>query len=264
MTLVLDHADGLARSQPARLTRILVVQNQVELQRSLRANLRARLYDVVAARTGREALALAASRPPDAVILDLSLPDADGAEGIDGADGIEVIAELRRRYRVPIIVLSGRTSPADKVGALDAGADDYVTKPFEMSELLARLRAAVRRYEGNNIILGQPARAVIGRWRVDLTSHRVTHKDAAAAPSNDVEMLGLTPIEWAILELLLHHPGQLVCTAQLLAGVWGRGFRQSTNCLRFHMVQLRRKLEEDPARPRYLLTVRGMGYRYQP
>jgi two-component system, OmpR family, KDP operon response regulator KdpE len=253
MTLVLDHADGLARSEHARLTRILVVQNQVELQRTLRANLRARLYDVMAARTGREALALAASRPPDAIILDFSPSDTDG---------IEVIGELRRRYRVPIIVLSGRTRPADKVGALDAGADDYVTKPFEMSELLARLRAAVRRYEGN-VILGQPARVVIGRWQVDLTSHRVTHKDAPA-PSNDVEMLGLTPIEWAILELLLHHPGQLVCTPQLLTGVWGRGFRQTTNCLRFHMVQLRRKLEEDPARPRHLLTVRGMGYRYQP
>jgi two-component system, OmpR family, KDP operon response regulator KdpE len=257
MTLVLDHADGLARSQHARLTSILVVQNQAELQRTLQANLRARLYDVMAARTGREALALAASRPPDAVIVDLSLPDADGA------DGMEVIVELRRRYRVPIIVLSGRASPGDKIGALDAGADDYVTKPFQMSELLARVRAALRRYEGN-IILGRPSRAVIGRWRVDLASHRVTHKDAPAAPSDDVELLRLTPIEWAILELLVQHPGQLVCTAQLLTGVWGRGFRQSTNCLRFHMVQLRRKLEENPARPRHLLTVRGMGYRYQP
>jgi two-component system, OmpR family, KDP operon response regulator KdpE len=251
--LVGDHADGLAHSQTPRLTRVLVVQNRLELQRTLQASLRARLYDVMTARTGREALALAASRPPDAVILDLSLPDVDG---------IEVIVELRRRYRVPIIVLSGRTSPGDKIGALDAGADDYVTKPFEMSELLARLRAAVRRYDGN-IIPGQTARVVIGRWRVDLAAHRVTHKDAAA-PSDDVEMLGLTRIEWAILELLLQHPGQLVGTARLLTGVWGRGFRQGTNCLRFHMVQLRHKLEENPARPRHLITVRGMGYRYQP
>ena len=267
MTLMLDHRDGLARSQYARLTRILVVQNQAELQRtrqaSLRASLRARLYDVIAASTGREALALAASRPPDAVILDLSLPDADGTGGTDGIDGIEVIGELRRRYRVPIIVLSGRTSPGDKIAALDAGADDYVTKPFEMSELLARLRAAVRRYEGT-MIVGRPSRVIIGRWRVDLASYRITRKDAAAAPSNDAEMLRLTPIEWAILELLLRHPGELVCTAQLVTGVWGRGFRQSTNCLRFHMVQLRRKLEENPARPRHLLTARGMGYRYQP
>jgi two-component system, OmpR family, KDP operon response regulator KdpE len=251
---VWDHADGLAHSQHGSTTGLFSPQNRAELQRTLQASLRARLYDVMAARTGREALALAACRPPDAVILDLSLPDVDG---------IEVIAELRRRYRVPIIVLSGRTSPGDKIGALDAGADDYVTKPFEMSELLARLRAAVRRYEGN-IIPGQAARVVIGRWRVDLAAHRVTRKDAAAAASDEVEMLGLTPIEWAILELLLQHPGQLVGTARLLTGVWGRGFQQGTNCLRFHMVQLRHKLEANPARPRHLITVRGMGYRYQP
>jgi two-component system KDP operon response regulator KdpE len=249
-----DHGDGLACPQHARTRRILVIQNQAELQRTLRANLRARLCDVVAARTGREALALAASRLPDAIILDLSLPDTNG---------IEVIVELRRRCRVPIIVLSGRTSPCDKIGALDAGADDYVTRPFAMDELLARLRAALRRYEGN-IVLGQPSRVIIGRWQVDLASHRVTREDAAGAPSDPVDTLRLTPIEWAIFELLLQRPGQLVSTAQLLTGVWGRGFHQRTNCLRFHMVQLRRKLEDNPARPRHLLTVRGMGYRYQP
>jgi two-component system, OmpR family, KDP operon response regulator KdpE len=249
-----DHGDGLARPRPARVTRILVIQNQAELQRTLRASLRARLCDVMAARTGREALALAASGLPDAIILDLSLPDANG---------IEVIVELRSRYRVPIIVLSGRASPCDKIGALDAGADDYVTKPFAMDELLARLRAALRRYEGN-MILGQPSRVIMGRWQVDLASHRVTHEDAAGAPSDPVVTLRLTPIQWAILELLLQRPGQFVSTAQLLTGVWGRGFQQRTNCLRFHMVQLRRKLEDNPARPRHLLTVRGMGYRYQP
>jgi two-component system KDP operon response regulator KdpE len=234
--------------------RILVVEDQAELQRALRINLRARLYDVMAARTGREALALAVGQLPDAVILDLGLPDIGGTE---------VIIELRRWYRPPIIVLSGRTSPGDKIGALDAGADDYVTKPFAMGELLARLRAALRRDEGN-VVDGQSLQVVIGRWQVDLAAHRVTRADAAAAPSDSVETLRLTPTEWAILELLLRRPGQLVGAAQLLTSVWGPGFQQRTNYLRFHMVQLRRKLEDNPAHPRHLLTEHGMGYRYQP
>ena len=229
--------------------KILVVEDHAELQRALRINLRARLYDVMTARSGRQALALAARQQPDAVILDLGLPDIDGTE---------VIVELRRWYRPPIIVLSGRTSPGDKIGALDAGADDYVTKPFGMGELLARLRAALRRDEGR--AAGHPpAQAVIGRWQVDLTSHQVT----AAGPPDAGQTLRLTPTEWAILELLMLHPGQLVSSAQLLTSVWGPGFRQRTNYLRFHMVQLRRKLEDDPARPRHLLTEPGMGYRYQ-
>jgi two-component system, OmpR family, KDP operon response regulator KdpE len=237
-----------------RMTRILVVEDQAELQRTLRINLRARLYDVMAARTGREALALAASQPPDAIILDLGLPDIDGTE---------VIVELRRWYRPPIIVLSGRTGSGDKIGALDAGADDYVTKPFAMGELLARVRAALRRDEGN-VVHGQPARVVIGRWQVDLAAHRVTRAGTAAAPSDSVETLRLTPTEWAILELLLRRPGQLVGAAQLLTSVWGPGFQERTNYLRFHMAQLRRKLEDNPARPSHLLTEHGMGYRYQP
>jgi two-component system, OmpR family, KDP operon response regulator KdpE len=231
-----------------------VVEDHAELQRALRINLRARLYDVIAARTGREALALAASRPPDAVILDLGLPDIGGTE---------LIVELRRWYQPPIIVLSGRASPGDKIGALDAGADDYVTKPFAMGELLARLRAALRRDEGS-VIQGQPPEAVIGRWRIDLASHRITRANAAAAPPGSAQTLRLTPTEWAILTLLLRRPGQLVGSAQLLAGVWGPGFQQHTNYLRFHMARLRRKLEDDPARPRCLLTEPGMGYRYQP
>jgi two-component system KDP operon response regulator KdpE len=229
--------------------RILIVEDQAELQRALRINLRARQYDVLAARTGREALALAASQPPDAVILDLGLPDIDGTE---------VIVELRRWYRAPIIVLSGRTSPGDKIGALDVGADDYVTKPFAMAELLARLRAALRRDEGD-VAHEQPRTAVIGRWQVDLVAHRVTPADG---PTD--EALRLTPTEWRILELLLQRPGQLVGSAALLTGVWGPGFQQRTNYLRFHMARLRRKLEDNPARPRHLLTEPGMGYRYQP
>ena len=243
--------DGPAWPENLHATKVLVVEDQTELQRALGINLRVRQYEVMAARTGREALALAASRLPDAVILDLGLPDIDGTE---------VIVELRRWYRRPIIVLSGRTSPGDKIGALDAGADDYVTKPFAMGELLARLRAALRRRGDATAPHEQPDRVVIGRWQVDLTSHWITR----AEPPDSAETLRLTPTEWAILELLLQRPGQLVGSAQLLTSVWGPGFGQRTNYLRFHMAQLRRKLEDNPAHPRHLLTEPGMGYRYQP
>ena len=249
---------------------VLLVEDQPELLRALRINLRARHYDVTTARTGREALAVAASQPPDAVILDLGLPDIDGTE---------VIVELRRWSRAPIIVLSGRTSPGDKIGALDVGADDYVTKPFAMAELLARLRAALRRDDGA-AGLSTPHQATIGRWLINLTSHQVTRAVAsgagpsgagasgagasAAEASEAEETLRLTPTEWRILEILLPRPGQLVGSAQILTGVWGAGFSQRTNYLRFHMARLRRKLEDNPARPRHLLTEPGMGYRYQP
>jgi two-component system, OmpR family, KDP operon response regulator KdpE len=235
----------------------MLVEDQAELQRTLRLNLRARLYEVTAARTGCEALAVAASQPPDAIILDLGLPDMDGTE---------VIVELRRWYRSPIIVLSGRTSPGDKIGVLDAGADDYVTKPFVMAELLARLRAVLRRVEGN-VTHDQPSRVVIGNWQIDLSSHRVTRATAtpvAEQPQDATETLRLTPTEWAILELLLQRPGQLIGSAQLLTTVWGPGFRQRTNYLRFHIARLRGKLEDSPTHPRHLLTEHGMGYRYQP
>jgi two-component system KDP operon response regulator KdpE len=238
--------------------RVLIVEDQAELQRALRINLRARQYEVIAARTGREALAMAAAHPPDAVILDLGLPDIDGTE---------VIVELRRWYRAPIIVLSGRTSPGDKIGALDVGADDYVTKPFAMAELLARLRAALRRDE-SELAQDRPRQVVIGHWQIDLVAHLVTHTEVTHTEAGDsggpVQTLRLTPTEWRLLELLLQRPGQLVSSAQLLAGVWGPGFQQRTNYLRFHMARLRRKLEDNPARPRHLLTEPGMGYRYQP
>jgi two-component system, OmpR family, KDP operon response regulator KdpE len=240
---------------------VLVVEDQPELLRALRINLRARQYDVLTARSGREALAMASSHPPDAIILDLGLPDIDGTE---------VIVELRRWSKAPIIGLSGRTSPGDKIGALDVGADDYVTKPFAMAELLARLRAALRRDEGE-LGHGRPHQATIGRWLVNLTSHQITRvADASASDgraSGDLgpaETLRLTPTEWRILEVLLQRPGQLVGSAQILTGVWGPGFSQRTNYLRFHMARLRRKLEDNPARPRHLLTEPGMGYRYQP
>jgi len=231
---------------------ILIVEDEAELVRALRINLRARQYQVLTAATGREALAMAANHPPDAIILDLGLPDIDGTE---------VIVELRRWYHAPIIVLSGRTSPGDKIGALDVGADDYVTKPFAMAELLARLRAVLRREEGE---LGQsePHQARIGQWMIDFTAYQV--RRAVAGEGGEQETLRLTPTEWRILEILLHRPGQLVGSAQILTGVWGPGFQQRTNYLRFHMARLRRKLEDNPARPRHLLTEPGMGYRYQP
>jgi two-component system, OmpR family, KDP operon response regulator KdpE len=263
-----------SRAEPSGSGRnaVLIVEDQPELLRALGINLRARQYDVRTARTGREALAVAASEPPDAVILDLGLPDIDGTE---------VIVELRRWSKAPIIVLSGRSSPGDKIGALDVGADDYVTKPFAMGELLARLRAALRRDEVE-AGPGRPHQATVGRWLVDLTTHQVTRapgsaidSSPAAAPGSPPqsgpgggggpeETLHLTPTEWRILEILLPRPGQLVGSAQLLTAVWGAGFSQRTNYLRFHMARLRRKLEDNPARPRHLLTEPGMGYRYQP
>jgi len=239
---------------------ILIVEDEADLVRALRINLRARQYEVLTAGTGREALALAASHPPDAIILDLGLPDIDGTE---------VIVELRRWYHAPIIVLSGRTSPGDKIGALDVGADDYVTKPFAMAELLARLRAVLRRDE-REASQSQPRQAVVGQWLVDLTAHQVSRAAPATAGAGarespgEEETLRLTPTEWRILEILLRRPGQLVGSAQILTGVWGPGFQQRTNYLRFHMARLRRKLEDNPARPRHLRTEPGMGYRYQP
>jgi two-component system, OmpR family, KDP operon response regulator KdpE len=222
------------------------------LLRALRINLRARQYEVYTASTGREALAVAAADPPDAMILDLGLPDVDGTE---------VIVAFRSWSQAPIIVLSGRTSPGDKIGALDAGADDYVTKPFEMGELLARLRAALRRDETT----GKEAQAVatIGQWAIDLSAHTI-HQSDVRTDAADSPVPRLTPTEWRLLGILIRRPGQLVGSAQLLAGVWGPGFQNRTNYLRFHMARLRRKLEEDPSRPRHLLTEPGMGYRYEP
>jgi two-component system, OmpR family, KDP operon response regulator KdpE len=230
---------------------VLLVEDQPELLRALRINLRARHYDVTTARTGREALAVAASQPPDAVILDLGLPDIDGTE---------VIVELRRWSKAPIIVLSGRTSPGDKIGALDVGADDYVTKPFSMAELLARLRAVLRR--DDPAPPGQ-ATVTVGHCAVDLTAHTVT-RAADTDGEGDGEAVRLTPTEWRILESLARRPGQLVSARQLLTEIWGPGYEPRTNYLRFHMARLRRKLEDDPARPRHLLTEPGMGYRYRP
>ena len=259
------------------MTTVLVIDDEPQIVRALRINLRVRQYDVHAAGTAGEALELAARYPPDLVILDLGLPDLDG---------VEVIHGLRGWTDAPIIVLSGRADSTDKVEALDAGADDYVTKPFGMDELLARMRAAARRSISD---AGEP-RIRLGDLIVDLAAKRVIRRqpvpaDAATAPGGTsgaaaVGVAGgasaaaveasqrsdirLTPTEWHLLEVLLRHPGKLMSQRQLLQEVWGPGYADATGNLRLYMAQLRRKLEPDAARPRWLLTEPGMGYRFQP
>jgi two-component system KDP operon response regulator KdpE len=243
-------ADGLPARHDAPAARVLIVEDEPALLRALRINLRARGYDVATAAGGAEGLAAARHHPPDVVLLDLGLPDIDGSE---------VIRELRGWSRAPVIVLSGRAGSGDKIGALDAGADDYVTKPFDMEELLARLRAALRRSD--------PAPAdtkfSIGAYEIDTAAHTIVTARESADGSKQGD-LHLTPTEWRLLEILLSAPGQLVGSQRLLGDVWGPGFERSTHYLRFHMAGLRRKLEDDPHRPRHLLTEPGMGYRYQP
>lgn len=229
------------------MPRVLVVDDEPQILRALRINLRVRGYDVYTAGTGTVALQEAARHPPDLVILDLGLPDLDGTE---------VIAGLRGWTDAPIIVLSGRTDSADKVEALDIGADDYVTKPFGMDELLARMRAVSRR----SIAEAQEPRIQLGDLTVDLAAKRVI-RSAEDGAGGDVR---LTPTEWHLLEILLRHPGKLLSQRQLLNDVWGPGYADASGNLRLYMAQLRRKLEPDPARPRWLLTEPGMGYRYQP
>ncbi|MEU8070296.1 response regulator [Micromonospora sp. NPDC049151] len=226
------------------MTRILVVDDEPQILRALRINLRARGYDVQVADSGAAALKAAAGHPPDLVVLDLGLPDLDGTEVIRG---------LRGWTGVPIIVLSGRAGSEDKVAALDAGADDYVTKPFGVDELLARIRAVTRR-----LAAASPAVPAlrIGRHTVDLADRTVTRDDGVEVK--------LTPTQWAMLEKLLRNPGKLVSQRQLLHDVWGPEYHHETNYLRQYMAQLRRKLEDDPARPRHLITEPGMGYRYRP
>jgi two-component system KDP operon response regulator KdpE len=230
------------------VTRVLVVDDEPQILRALRINLRVRSYDVDVAATGSAALEAAAKHPPDLVILDLGLPDLDGVEVIEG---------LRGWTQAPIIVLSGRADSTDKVEALDAGADDYVTKPFGMEELLARMRAAVRRSGPDT---SEP-QVRLGPLIVDLAAKRVIRDGAEDDDGADVR---LTPTEWHLLEVLLRNPGKLLSQRQLLTEVWGPGYADASGNLRLYMAQLRRKLEPDPGRPHWLLTEPGMGYRYQP
>jgi two-component system KDP operon response regulator KdpE len=224
------------------MTRVLVVDDDPHLLRALRITLSARGYQVTTAGDGTAALAAAGRTSPELIILDLGLPDLDGVAVIEG---------LRGWCIAPIIVLSARHAEPAKVDALDAGADDYVTKPFGMDELLARMRAALRR--------AGPAtgEAVIGTdaFTVDLAAKRVT------TPTGDVR---LTPTEWHLLEVLVREPGRLVTHRQLLQQVWGPAYETETNYLRVHLANLRRKLEPDPSKPRYLVTEPGIGYRFLP
>jgi two-component system, OmpR family, KDP operon response regulator KdpE len=225
------------------MPRVLVVDDEPQIVRALRINLRARAYEVSTAASGAEALDVAAKHPPDLVLLDLGLP---------GLDGLDVIKGLRGWTSVPIIVLSGRADSTDKVEALDAGADDYVTKPFGMAELLARMRATSRRASPREEL----PRVKLGDLTVDLAAKRVSRDGSADTH--------LTPTEWHLLEVLLRNPGKLLTRRQLLTEVWGPGYEDAAGNLRLYMTQLRRKLEPDPPRPRWLITEPGMGYRYQP
>jgi two-component system KDP operon response regulator KdpE len=227
------------------MTRVLVVDDEPQILRALGINLRARGYDVDLAPDGEHALTLAASHHPDVVVLDLGLP---------GIDGVDVIRGLRGWSSVPIVVLSVRDGERDKVSALDAGADDYVTKPFGMDELMARLRAALRRATP-----AEEAPVVITPdFTIDLAAKRVHRGD-----SRGDEEVRLTPTEWHLVEVLVRHQGKLVSQRQLLQEVWGPEYHDETAYLRVHMANVRRKLEPEPSRPRYFLTEPGMGYRFE-
>jgi two-component system KDP operon response regulator KdpE len=224
------------------VSRVLVVDDDRQLLRALRITLTARGYQVATAPDGTAALAAASRTPPDLVILDLGLPDIDGVAVVEG---------LRGWYRGPIIVLSARHAEPAKVAALDAGADDYVTKPFGMDELLARMRAALRR------AVPATAGAIVSTdaFTVDLSAKRVS------TPTGEVR---LTPTEWHLLEALVREPDKLISQRQLLQQVWGPAYATETNYLRVHLANLRRKLEPNPSRPRYLITEPGIGYRFTP
>jgi two-component system, OmpR family, KDP operon response regulator KdpE len=224
------------------MTRVLIVDDDRQLLRALAINLRARHYEVDTVADGTSALATAGKRPPDLIILDLGLPDLNG---------VEVVHGLRGWCTAPIVVLSARDAQADKVAALDAGADDYVTKPFGMDELLARIRAALRRTTPDT----GTATVRTAAFTIDLAARRAT------TAQGDVR---LTPTEWNLLEILVRNPGKLIAQKQLLHDVWGPGYEAETNYLRVYMAQLRRKLELDPARPDHLITEPGMGYRFEP
>lgn len=226
------------------MSRVLVVDDEPALLRALAINLRAAGWEVETAPDGRSALAAVAATRPDVVLLDLGLPDLDGTEVIEG---------LRGWTQVPVVVLSARQHGDDKVEALDLGADDYVTKPFAMNELMARLRAAVRRSQDST----PPAAAVIevGDLEIDFARKRV-HKAG--------EDVRLTPTEWSFLELLARNLGRLVPREQILKEVWGPAYATETHYLRVYAAQLRRKLEDDPSRPRHLVTTAGVGYTLEP
>ena len=221
------------------MAKILVVDDDPAIQRTLAIGLRARGYHVLPARDGRTAVEAVQEDDPDVVLLDLGLPDLSG---------VDVLRKVREWSQVPVIVLSARHDSDDKVEALDVGADDYVTKPFGMDELLARVRAAVRRSGASQA----PDTVESPAFRIDLAAKQVWR---------DADEVRLTPTEWGLLQALVTRPGRLVSQRQLLHEVWGPAYNAETNYLRVHMANLRRKLEPDPSRPRYFITEPGMGYR---
>lgn len=227
------------------MNRVLVVEDEPALARALAINLRAAGWEVTTATTGAAALKAAAGARPDVVLLDLGLPDMDGTEVLSG---------LRGWSSVPVVVLSARQHGEDKVEALDLGADDYVTKPFAMNELMARLRAAVRRAQTSSGGELDPV-VEVGDLAIDLARKRVRRGG---------KEVRLTPTEWAFLELLARNLGRLVTREQLLGEVWGPGYLRETHYLRVYAAQLRRKLERDPAHPRHLVTLPGVGYSLEP
>jgi two-component system, OmpR family, KDP operon response regulator KdpE len=228
------------------VTRILVVDDERQIRRALSLHLGARGYEVFEAETGERAIQVAATEHPDVVLLDLGLP---------GMDGVLVIQALRGWTDMPIIVLSVRDDERSKVQALDAGADDYVTKPFGMAELLARVRAVLRRPPNTQ---ESKAEVTTSSFRLDLAAHRAFVND----PSGDGEVR-LTPTEWAMVEYLVRYPGRLVTYRQLITAVWGPTYDPDPNLLRVHMAHIRRKLEVDGARPKHFITDSGMGYRFE-
>ncbi|MBY0440848.1 MAG: response regulator [Mycobacteriaceae bacterium] len=225
------------------MTRVLIIDDEPHILRALRITLSARGYEVITAATGAGALRAAAEHRPDVVVLDLGLPDLSG---------IDVLAGLRGWLTAPVIVLSAHADSAEKVHALDAGADDYVTKPFGMDEFLARLRAAVRR----NMAAADAEQPIIetASFTIDLAAKKVTKKGVT---------VHLTPTEWGMLEMLCRNRGKLVGREELLKEVWGPAYAKETHYLRVYLAQLRRKLEDDPAHPRHLLTEAGIGYRFE-
>jgi two-component system, OmpR family, KDP operon response regulator KdpE len=224
--------------------RVLVVDDEPQILRALRINLHARRFEVVTAANGTAALAAARSERPDLLILDLGLPDTDG---------VDVIRSLRTWTDVPIIVLSGRVGSSDKIIALNAGADDYVTKPFNIEELLARMHAVSRRLRPE---IADDEPVTVGTHVVDLADRSVR--------SHSGDLVHFTRTEWELLAILVRNPGKLVSQRQLLQDVWGPTYLNETHYLRQYMAQLRKKLEPDPTRPRHLLTEPGMGYRFMP
>lgn len=224
------------------MSRILIVDDEPHIIRTLSISLRARGYDVISAEDGTSALATVEAQTPDVVILDLGLPDMDGTT---------VISRLRAWSGVPILVLSGRHDSSQQVDALDLGADGYVTKPFAMDELIARLRALLRRGRQP-----EPTEQIrFGDVALDLTAHRILRAGAEVR---------LTRTEWHLLEALVRHPGRLMSQQQLLTDVWGPGYENAHGNLRLYMAQLRRKLEPDPSAPAYFTNEPGMGYRFDP